>query len=211
MHRWYILRTSDGNSIEFCELMQSQGLRAFVPTEYRPAKIGEEKVWQQEPSQPGLLFAYGTYDDIHKVIKNTTLHFVHQSDVKTENGILPTPSSPLTTVPLRQGDEPEGRRGWTKNRSPLSAQYAPITVPDDSMDNFIRLVNVGLPQSYSVTDAEIHYRPGGPVRITDGPFKGIVGRVARIHTQTRVVVSIPGIISFATTYIPKHQMEAIDI
>ena len=37
----------------------------------------------------------------------------------------------------------------------------------------------------------------------------IVGRVARIHTQTRVVVSIPGVISYATTYIPKHQMEQV--
>lgn len=193
MHRWYTLRTTSANAIELAEQIQNQGLRAFVPTEYRPTMVGKEKVWQQQPSQSDLLFVYGSYDNIHNIIKNTTIQFVHQSEVKTGNGKHHASHSSLPA-----------------HGSSLAAQYAPITVPDDSMDNLIRLVNVGLPQSYSVTDAEIHYRPGGPVRIIDGPFKGIVGRVARIHTQTRVVVSIPGIISFATTYIPKHQMEAIE-
>lgn len=175
MHRWYILRSPSANATELGELMQSKGLRVFVPTEYRAMTIGQDKVWQQVPSRPDLLFVYGTYDNIHNIIKNTTTQFVHQSEVI--------------------------------QHLPLTAPDTPITVPEEDMDNLIRLVNVGMPQSYSVTDAEIHYRSGGPVRITDGPFKGVIGRVARIHTQTRVVVTIPGIISYATTYIPKHQME----
>lgn len=175
MHRWYILRTPSADTTELGELMQSKGLRVFVPTEYRAMSIGQDKVWQQVPSRPDLLFVYGTYDNIHNIIKNTTTQFVHQSEVI--------------------------------QHLPLTAPDPPITVPEEDMDNLIRLVNVGMPQSYSVTDAEIHYRPGAPVRITDGPFKGVIGRVARIHTQTRVVVTIPGIISYSTTYIPKHQME----
>ena len=178
MHRWYILRSKSANATELGELMQSKGLRVFVPTEYRAMTIGQDKVWQQVPSRPDLLFVYGTHDNIHNIIKNTTTQFVHQSDVI--------------------------------QHLPFTAPDTPITVPEEDMDNLIRLVNVGMPQSYSVTDSEIHYRPGGPVRITDGPFKGVIGRVARIHTQTRVVVTIPGIISYATTYIPKHQMEPLD-
>ena len=177
MPRWYILRSSSANAIELCDYIQSQGLRTFTPTEYRSIMIGDEKVWQQFPSQPDLLFVYGSYDDIHTIIKNTTLQFVHESDV---------------------------------NQTPFTDQYTPVTVPDDEMENLIHLVNVSMPQSYSVTDKEIHYRPGGMVRITDGPFKDVIGRVARIHTQTRVVVTIPGIISYATTYIPKHQMQPLD-
>jgi len=192
MYRWYILRTTDGNALSACEHLSGTGLTAFTPTEYRPTMIGEEKVWQQMPSQPDLLFVYGTYDNIHNIIKNTTIQFVHQSEVSQQ--------PPLTAH----------RSPLAVNCTSLIAQYAPITVPDDNMENLIRLVNVGLPQSYSVTDAEIHYRSGGPVRITDGPFKGVIGRVARIHTQTRVVVTIPGIISYATTYIPKHQMEPLN-
>ena len=178
MFRWYPLRTPSANAIELAGQIQDKGLRTFVPTEYHAAMIGEEKVWQQTPSQPDLLFAYGSYDDIHTIIKNTTLQFVHESEVSQQ--------------------------------SQLTAPDAPVTVTDDDMENLIHLVNVSMPQSYSVTDKEIHYRPGGMVRITDGPFKDVIGRVARIHTQTRVVVTIPGIISYATTYIPKHQMQPLD-
>ena len=185
MHRWYILRSQSADTIKLGELMQSKGLRVFVPTEYRAMTIGQDKVWQKVPSRPELLFVYGTYDNIHNIIKNTTTQFVHQSEV-------------IQHLPL------------TAHRSSLTAPDTPIIVPEEDMDNLIRLVNVGMPQSYSVTDAEIHYRPGAPVRIIDGPFKGVIGRVARIHTQTRVVVTIPGIISYATTYIPKHQMEPLD-
>ncbi len=175
MLRWYILRSSAANAVELAGQIQDKGLRTFVPTEYHATMIGEEKVWQQIPSQPDLLFVYGTYDDIRTNINHpgiNTLRFVHETEDHQQN--------------------------------------VPLTIRDEEMENLIHLVSVSIPQSYSVTDAEIHYRPGGPVRITDGPFKDVIGRVARIHTQTRVVVTIPGIISYATTYIPKHQMQPID-
>ena len=73
MYRWYILRTTDGNALSACEHLSGTGLTAFTPTEYRPTMIGEEKVWQQMPSRPDLLFVYGTYDNIHNIIKNTTI------------------------------------------------------------------------------------------------------------------------------------------
>lgn len=184
--RWYILRTSANNAAQLSEHLSAQGLRTFIPTEYRASKIGEDKVWQQVPSQPDLLFIYGSYDNIHSIIKNTTLRFVHQSEVSQQH--------PLTT-----------------HSSSLTVQDPPITVSEEDMENFIRLIHLSIPQSYSVTDSEIHYRPGGMVRITDGPFKDVIGRVARIHTQTRVVVTIPGIISYTTTYIPKHQMQPIEV
>ena len=172
MNRWYILRSSDNKAQDAGIRMFDLGMRTFCPTEYRATTIGKDKIWEQFPSRPDLLFVNGTYDDIRSLI---TLH-----DMKSLE-FLCTPSAGSITTP--------------------------ITVNDYDMENLIRLVNVGMPQSYSVTEKEIHYRPGGLVRVTDGPFKDIVGRVARIHTQTRVVVSIPGVFSYATTYIPKNLLE----
>lgn len=46
------------------------------------------------------------------------------------------------------------------------------------------------------------------VRVTDGPFEGIIGRVARIARQKRVVIYIKGLQSGLTTaYIPPHFLE----
>ena len=46
------------------------------------------------------------------------------------------------------------------------------------------------------------------VRVTDGPFEGIIGRVARIARQKRVVIHIKGLQSGITTaYIPPYFLE----
>lgn len=90
-------------------------------------------------------------------------------------------------------------------------EISPVTPSTECVNNLIKIVMASIPESYSVTDEEIHYRPGGMVEVIDGPFKGVVGRVARVHTQTRVVVSVPGAIAYATTYVPKHQIKEIII
>ena len=46
-------------------------------------------------------------------------------------------------------------------------------------------------------------KQGDFVRIIEGPFKGIEGRVTKITGQKRVIVELPGLCSVATAYIPK--------
>ncbi|MBR4369134.1 MAG: hypothetical protein IKP52_07555 [Prevotella sp.] len=49
------------------------------------------------------------------------------------------------------------------------------------------------------------------VRVTDGPFEGIIGRVARIARQKRVVIYIKGLQSGLTTaYIPPYYLEKVE-
>jgi transcription antitermination factor NusG len=49
------------------------------------------------------------------------------------------------------------------------------------------------------------------VRVTAGPFEGIIGRVARIARQKRVVIYIKGLQSGLTTaYIPPHFLEKVE-
>ena len=45
------------------------------------------------------------------------------------------------------------------------------------------------------------YHEGDRVRVTDGPFKGAEGHIRRIRRDRRLVVTIPGIVAVATTYI----------
>ena len=49
------------------------------------------------------------------------------------------------------------------------------------------------------------------VRVTDGPFEGVIGRVARIARQKRVVIHIKGLQSGLTTaYIPPYFLEKVE-
>ena len=46
-------------------------------------------------------------------------------------------------------------------------------------------------------------------KVIDGEFKGVIGKVARIAGQQRVVVEISGLCLVATAYIPNGFLETI--
>ena len=78
------------------------------------------------------------------------------------------------------------------------------------MNNFIRLTSIKNHHIIPVTSENIQYKQGDSVVITEGDFKGIQGRVARIAGQQRVIVELFSGCLVATAYIPKEAMEKID-
>ena len=85
----------------------------------------------------------------------------------------------------------------------------PLTVPYHDMLNFIRMTSVGNEHVRMVHDHQCHYKSGDIVRVVDGQFAGIEGRVARIAGQQRVVVEVSGLCLVATAYIPSCFIERI--
>lgn len=77
-----------------------------------------------------------------------------------------------------------------------------LTVPDRQMENFIRLTSVNDRHVRVVALDECRFKSGDTVIVTNGKFKGIMGRVARVGGQQRVVVTLDGVCSIATAYIP---------
>ena len=66
----------------------------------------------------------------------------------------------------------------------------PLTIRVEAMDNFIRLTSIKNPHIIPVTTEIIQYKLGDVVIVTEGEFKDIHGRVARIAGQQRVVVEL---------------------
>ena len=79
----------------------------------------------------------------------------------------------------------------------------PLVVPKESMDNFIKLTSIDNEHILLIDEVNGTYKQGDYVRVIDGQFKGIEGRVTKITGQKRVIVELPGICSIATAYIPK--------
>ena len=79
----------------------------------------------------------------------------------------------------------------------------PLIVPANSMDNFIKLTSIDNEHILLIDEINGTYKQGDYVRIIDGPFKGIEGRVTKITGQKRVIVELPGLCTVATVYIPK--------
>ena len=95
----------------------------------------------------------------------------------------------------------------TSQRQDNPYRNPPLTIRDEVMDNFIRLTSIKNPHIIPVTTEIIQYKLGDMVIVTEGEFKDIHGRVARIAGQQRVVVELLEECLVATAYIPKNAMK----
>lgn len=54
------------------------------------------------------------------------------------------------------------------------------------------------------------FQRGDMVRVVEGKFKGVVGRVVKYKAQQRVGMIIDGLVSVATAYVPDAFLERIE-
>ena len=85
----------------------------------------------------------------------------------------------------------------------------PLVVSDLEMKNFIRLTSIDNEHIKLVHPDQCHYKSGDVVRVVDGEFEGVEGKVARVSGQQRVVVEVEGVCLIATAYIPTAFLERI--
>ena len=86
----------------------------------------------------------------------------------------------------------------------------PLTVSCDEMGEFIKATCNKNKHLLFVEPSQCHYKSGDFVKVIEGPFKGVVGKVARIAGQQRVVVSLSKIGLISTAYIPTAFLMALE-
>ncbi len=86
----------------------------------------------------------------------------------------------------------------------------PLTITERDMVQIIRATSLDDEHVMAVDPKTITFASDEEVLVTDGPFEGIRGRVARIARQNRVVILIPGLESGLTTaYIPTAFLQKV--
>ena len=86
----------------------------------------------------------------------------------------------------------------------------PLVVPQKEMHSFVRATSTTSEHVRLVDPEQCHFRSGETVRVILGPFTGVEGRVARLAGQQRVIVTLQGLCSVATAYIPSAFLQVID-
>ena len=90
-------------------------------------------------------------------------------------------------------------------------QNPPLTVSSRDMEPLIRTTALRDEHVMEVDVRKCRFLSNDLVRVTDGPFEGVTGRVARVARQNRVVVYIEGLqAGLATAYIPPYFLEKIE-
>lgn len=86
----------------------------------------------------------------------------------------------------------------------------PLTISCKEMENFMMATCNMSEHLKFVNESQCHFKGGEKVRVIDGTFAGVEGRVARVAGQQRVVVSLSNIGLISTAYIPTAFIRHID-
>lgn len=86
----------------------------------------------------------------------------------------------------------------------------PLTISDEEMNRFILATCSMNKHLLFVQPSQCHFKSGETIRVIDGPFTGVEGRVARVAGQQRVVISLSAIGLITTAYIPTAFIRRID-
>ena len=181
--QWFVLRVSYGRIDKAKTYVEAKGLECYVPLQYKEVRKQGKKRIITKPLLPSFFFVHATAEQVE-----TLLH---------DNKVVANDSRPLLSYyfdhTIHLQDNP--------NRNP------PLTIRDEAMNNFIRLTSVKNPHIIHVTSNNIQFKLGDNVIVTEGEFKGVHGRVARIAGQQRVIVELFDGCLVATAYVPKEAMK----
>ena len=181
--QWFVLRVSYGRIIKAKAFVEAKGLECYVPMRYKEVKKHDKKRIITEPLLSSFLFVHATAEQVGALLYEIKVNF-------DESRTL-----------LSYYFDHTSQRQDNPYRNP------PLTIRNEVMDNFIRLTSIKNPHIIPVTTEIIQYKLGDMVIVTEGEFKDIHGRVARIAGQQRVVVELLEECFVATAYIPKNAMK----
>ena len=181
--QWFVLRVSYGRIDKAKTFVEAKGLECYVPLQYKEVRKQGKKRIITTPLLPSLIFVHAAAEQVEAL-----LH---------DNKVVANESRALLSYYF---DHTIHRQG-NPDRNP------PLTIQDEAMNNFIRLTSVKNPHIIPVTSNSIQFKLGDNVVVTEGEFKGVHGRVARIAGQQRVVVELFDWCLVATAYVPNDAME----
>ena len=126
------------------------------------------------------------------------LLFVYTTEAKIEEYVKRTPALSYLTYYYNHFAQDE------------TGTNPPLTIPSKEMENFIRATSNQSEHLKFVDESQCHFKGGETVRVTEGLFKGVEGRVARVSGQQRVVITLSQLGLVSTAYVPTAFLMPID-
>ncbi len=180
--QWFVLRVSYGRIDKAKTFVEAKGIESYVPLRYKEVRKQGKKRIIPIPLLPSLIFIHASAEQVEAL-----LH---------DNKVVSNESRALLSYYFDHTIHCQNN----PDRNP------PLTIQDEAMNNFIRLTSIKNPHIIPVTSNSIQFKLGDNVVVTEGEFKGVHGRVARIAGQQRVVVELFDGCLVATAYVPKEAM-----
>ena len=85
----------------------------------------------------------------------------------------------------------------------------PLIVPDNQMESLKIICAADADNTFVSLVKVPKFEKGQLVKVTDGAFKGVTGRVARWQGQQRVAVIVDDLVTVCTAYVPSAFLEKV--
>lgn len=179
---WFLMRVSYGREQKAKDYLMAKGIEVFLPMQEKHYVCNGKRIRKMQSLIPNFLFVKSTEEEMKKYIGKEPLEFFHHY-----------------YVPKKEiGGGKFGRSG-----------KKPLVIPNSQMEKFIKWNTVDDLNKLFIADDKITFCNKEKVRILGGQFQGFEGQVFRIKGQSRVGVSIEGVGTIFTAYIPKGMLEKI--
>ena len=177
-HHWFVLRITYNRTRKACEIISHTDIQTYMPMHYVIKKEIGKKKRIQKPLLPNLVFVYTTRENVDLIVK-------------------------------KNGEETPILKYYLNKTKPIetNGKHPPLTIPFNAMINFIKATRTESDHVRIVSNEQCNFKSGDIVKVIDGEFKGVTGKVARIAGQQRVVVEVVGVCMVATAYIPNVFLE----
>lgn len=176
---WYVLRVTYGREMKTSESLGKEGVETFVPTETVHKREKGRIVHEEKSLIRNVFFARAGDGELDKYVFDN-FHY------------------------------PSLRYYYTHYHDEGGEMVSePLIVPDRQMDSFRIICNSTEADRIVTSKIVQKFSKGALVRVTGGPFKGVVGRVARYKGQQRVGVIVGGMLTSTTAFVPNALLEPV--
>lgn len=179
---WYYMRVAYGQEKKVRDFLISEGIEVFLPTIKKERVLGGIQKQIEVSLIPNSLFVHST-----------------ETNMKRYVGKFPTNN-------LHHFYEPY----HDEKGQPIGSGRKPLIVPDTQMQSFQIWTESSNENKIFINKTDFEFKKDDLVRISEGEFKGFIGRVVRLKGQTRVGVIIEGVGFISTAYVPKNAIMQID-
>lgn len=177
--RWYVFRATYGREAKACEIISQMSVEVYLPMHSVRKNVKGKTTRVREPLLPNILF-------------------VHCDEAQAKELVNSHPQLSLFL-----------RFYYNHLKTNADGKNPPLIIDEATMLSFIRVTGAENNHIKVVNTLRCHFKSGDMVRVTQGTFAGVEGRVIRVSGQQRVVVEIDGLCAVATAYIPNAFIEIL--
>ena len=187
-YHWFVMRVPYGKEREVAAAIQSPTLLTYAPVQTIARMKNGKRVFEQQSALPNMFFAYA---------REPELQYLHDRPIEFAEHPSWTPGQ----LHFMYDHTRKNDAGYDRK----------MTVPFDQMLSFIRVTMQNDEHVRVYLNDAFAAKQGDYVEVIEGKFAGVRGRVARLHGQTCVLVSLEGICIASTAYVPKAFLKKINV